>query len=102
MDNAGDGVARVDGAGVAVIEDGRHAGDTSTGAVARFEAVAHVAVRAARADDERQVQDTKRWIAGICCAGVTVVDCGRRAGYARAGAVAGLILRDPLRIDIKS
>src|SRR5581483_4380350 len=117
---AGDGVARVDGAWIAVVaEDGRvdaaargiaavvradvvvvaeerRAGDADAG-LARLDAVADVVVAARRAVAERQMLARRERVAGVGRARVVVVAIDRQAALAAAGD-ARLALRAGVRV----
>jgi hypothetical protein len=83
-------VARVDGAWVAVVEDRRRSGEADAYRIAELSAVAWIAVRAAAASGEREVQDARFGIARVESTGVVIVKSRRNAELADSLAITGI------------
>ena len=85
-----DRVAAVGGAGIAVVGVERWARLTATTAVAQLDAIAHVAIGAARAGRDSDIGDTADRVAAVGRARVLIVGIEWRARHAGAGRAAHL------------
>jgi hypothetical protein len=90
VEDAQNRVTAIDRARITIVDDSRHARDAGTNRIADLVTIAGIAIGAGSTRRQRGMMHTGRWIAGVGCARISVVNHRRRTGHALASAVASL------------